>query len=220
MQRYLFIHGYIEDPTIFDQLVPLLPPGDTLRLSVRDELARWRPQAPVDARSLARYLSETYSITAQDVVIGHSMGGWIAVQIKNLTGATTVQIGSYTNPRKVTFPIQHVGVLRWMAKLGLAQSISFVNWAKKKYPFEESRALYSALLDEMQRMDRTYIYQQMRILFAPVPPLTVSPDLRIHNRRDNIVAPPDESYAAVPGDHFCLVFHPYEVAAPIRTLLE
>ncbi|GAA4463841.1 hypothetical protein GCM10023189_42330 [Nibrella saemangeumensis] len=220
MRRYILIHGYVEDPTIFDPLVPHLPPGETLRLSLKDEFAEWKPQEPINALSLARYLSGKYCITDQDVVIGHSMGGWIAIQIKSLNGATVVQIGSYTNQLKVTFPVKNIRLLKWMAKLGMGQSALFVNWVKKTYPFDETRALYTALLEGMRKMDRTYIYQQLLVLFAPVPPLTVTPDLRIHNCRDNIVAAPDEPYVDVPGDHFCLVFHPETVAVPIRSLLE
>ncbi len=90
---------------------------------------------------------------------------------------------------------------------------------KKLYPFPESRELYNQLIDSMMQMTRLYLWQQLQVLFAKVPPLTVQPDLRVHARPDNIVAPPDEPFVEVPGDHFSLVFYPELVAKPIRTLL-
>ena len=60
-------------------------------------------------------------------------------------------------------------------------------------------------------MSREYIWQQQQTLFAPVPPLAVQPDLRVHAKRDNIVFTPDEPYTEVPGDHFSLVFYPFMI---------
>lgn len=220
MKRLILIHGYVEDPTIFNQLVPLLPSQNVLAISVENEFNHWPTRTPVSAFTLAEYLTKTYSITANDVIIGHSMGGWVAINIKAITGATAIQIGSYTNQRKPISPTYNLTIIQLLAKTGLLQSKSAIQYVKKKYPFDESRALDYALLDRLRGMPRAYIGWQMNVLFAPVPPLTVSPDLRIHSRTDNIVRPPDEPYAVVPGDHFCLVFYPNEVAKAIRGLFQ
>ena len=217
--RIFLIHGYVEDPTIFDQLVPLLPPANFVRINLADEFLRWQPTGPVNVRLLAQYLTKHYSITANDVVIGHSMGGWAAINVKQVSGAMAVQLASFTNQTKIRFPTDNLTVLRLLLHSGMTQSRMLNNFFKKKYPFDESRELYNRLLDESLRMSRQYIWQQLQTLFAKVPPLTVQPDLRIHARRDSIVSPPDETSVEVPGDHFSLVFHPELVAAPIRTLL-
>ncbi len=220
MKRLILIHGYVEDPGIFDRLAPLLPTGTVLRINIESEFDRWQPKGPVNAYTLAQFLRKSYTITADDVLIGHSMGGWIAINLKALTGATTIQISSYTNQHKPVSPIRSLAVIRFLANTGLLQSQPVISYIKKKYPFPESRALNFALVDRMAGMRKAYISWQMTILFAPVPPLTVSPDLRIHAKADNIVLPPDEPYTLVPGDHFALVFHPNEVADPIRKLLQ
>lgn len=217
--RIFLIHGYVEDSTIFDNLVPLLPSANYVRINLADEFGRWQPTGPVNVRWLAQYLTDHYSITADDVVIGHSMGGWTAIHIKQVSGAAAVQLASFTNQRKILFPTDNLTVLRLLLRSGVTQSRSLNNFFKKKYPFAESRELYNRLIDESMRMPRRYVWQQIQILFAKVPPLTVQPDLRIHARPDNIVAPPDEAFVEVPGDHFSLFFHPELVAAPIRTLL-
>ncbi len=219
MKRLILIHGYVEDPGIFDLLVPLLPPFPILRINVETEFDRWPANNPVNAYSLAQFLTNTHAITADDVIIGHSMGGWIAINIKAVTGAMAVQISSYTNQRKPVSPIHSLSFIRFLANTGVLQSLPAINYVKKKYPFAESKALNFALLNRMRGMRRAYISWQMEILFAPVPPLIVTPDLRIHAIKDNIVLPPKEPYSAVPGDHFSLVFHPHEVADPICDLL-
>lgn len=220
MPHIFLIHGYVEDPTIFDKLVPLLPPANYVRIDLADEFGRWQPTGPVNVRLLAQYLMDQYKITADDVVIGHSMGGWTAINIKQVSGAAAIQLASFTNQMKIRFPTDNLTVLRLLLNSGMTQSRTLNNFFKKKYPFDESRELYDRLLDESVRMPRQYIWQQLQTLFAKVPPLTAHPDLRIHARRDSIVSPPDEAFVEVPGDHFSLVFHPELVAAPIRTLLK
>ncbi|KAB7732101.1 alpha/beta hydrolase [Rudanella paleaurantiibacter] len=219
MKRLILIHGYLEDPGIFDHLAPLLMPAYFVPVDLKDEFARWQPKGPINARQLAQYLTDYYEITADDVLIGHSMGGWIAVNIKQLTGATTVQLGSWTNQKKINFPVTNLRLLRLMLFGGITQSSWLMAFFKKQYPFAESRALYNQLVDGGRLQERTYVYQQQMTLFGTVPPLTVQPDLRIHARPDSIVFPPDEPFAEVPGDHFSLYFHPEHVAQPILELL-
>jgi pimeloyl-ACP methyl ester carboxylesterase len=153
------------------------------------------------------------------VVIGHSMGGWIAINIKELTGATTIQLGSWTDKKKINFPVTNLRVIRWMLNNGVLQSNWLNNYFIKMYPFAESKELHIKLLSGSKTMPRPYIFQQMMTLFAPVPPLTVQPDLRVHARPDSVVNIPDEPFHEVPGDHFSLYYHPELVAEPILKVL-
>lgn len=219
LMRLILIHGYIEDASIFDNLAPLLLPATLLPIDLKDEFARWNPTGPINARQLAQYLADYYQITADDVVIGHSMGGWVAINIKELTGATTVQLGSWTDKKKINFPVKNLRVIRWMLNNGILQSNWLNSYFVKMYPFDESKDLYSKLLSASKRMSRVYIYQQMMTLFAPVPPLTVQPDLRVHARPDSVVKTPDDPFHEVPGDHFSLYIYPELVAEPIRKVL-
>lgn len=222
--RLILIHGYIEDPSIFDKLIPLLLPATLLPIDLKDEFARWnsskpRLAEPINARKLAQYLTDYYEITADDVVIGHSMGGWIAINIKELTGATTIQLGSWTDQKKINFPVRNLRALKWMLNTGLTQSTWLRDFFKRQYPFPESKELYVKLVDEGRHLSRHYIYQQQMTLFAPVPPLTVQPDLRVHARPDNVVFYPVEDCVEVPGDHFSLYYYPELVAEPILNML-
>lgn len=147
------------------------------------------------------------------------MGGWIAVHVKALTGCGAVQVSSYTDPKKIVTFTRNVGMLRWLVRLGLVQSRAFANYALKKYPFDESRALHQGLIGNMVAQPKRYLYQQLRVLMAKPTGPSAPPDVRIHTRPDNVLLFPDEPCHETPGDHFNLVFHPQEVAAPILAYL-
>lgn len=223
--RLILIHGYLENPSIFDNLAPLLMPAHLLPITLQDEFSRWIPTDPrsvgsVNARTLAQYLVEQYNITAEDVLIGHSMGGWIAINIKELTNARTVQIASWTDQKRINFPVTNLTILKWMLYSGLTQSTLLRDYFKKIYPFPESKELYIKLVDDGRSLPKEYIYWQQQILFAPVPPLTVTPDLRLHARPDNVVLYPVDECVEVPGDHFTLYCQPEKVAGPILKMIQ
>lgn len=210
--RVFLIHGYVEDPTIFDALVPLLPPADYVRLDLADAFVRWQPAGFVTARTLAQYLTDYHTITAADTIIGHSMGGWVAINIREVSGAKAIQLASWTDQKRINFPTANLTVLKFLLDTGITQSRMLTDFFQKQYPFNESRELHTHLVNGMRTMPRLYLWQQLQTLFAEVPPLTVLPNARIHARADNIVLPPREPFIEVPGDHFSLVCHAQAVA--------
>lgn len=221
MPRLIYIHGYVEDETIFDNLAPLLPGELVLKLNLQREFVQWNPDdRTVNVSTLAQYLVRMHQIGPADVVIGHSMGGWIAANLKAQTGCWAVLISSYTDIKKVITPTRHIGLVRLLVNWGVVQSKGFASYALKKYPFDESRVLHKSLIANLTSQSRRYIYQQLRVLLAPYPTPPATPDLRIHTRLDNVLRYPDEPYHETSGDHFNLVFHPETVAAPIRAWLE
>ncbi len=218
--RLIYIHGYVEDPSIFDNLAPLLPADNVLKLNLQDEFANWNPDdQTVSVSSLAKYLAGAYQIDSRDVVIGHSMGGWIAANLKAQTDCGAVLISSYTDPAKIITFTRNTGLLRYLTTWGLVQSRVLTNYALKKYPFDQSRQLHKSLVGNLIAQPKRFIYQQLRILMAKpdVPP--APSDVRIHTRPDNVLRFPDEPFHETPGDHFNLVYHPEEVAAPILAYL-
>jgi hypothetical protein len=50
--------------------------------------------------------------------------------------------------------------------------------------------------------------------------ITVTPDLRIHARKDLVIRPPRQPFHEVVGDHFTLCTHPELVYQPIVALLQ
>ncbi|OIN57837.1 alpha/beta hydrolase [Arsenicibacter rosenii] len=220
MVRIVFIPGYTEDPAIFDTLAPLLPAHQALRISNQEELSTGFTTKAPDVVRYAAYLAQKYAIRERDIVIGHSMGGWIGMHLKQQTGCKAILVGSFTDPKKVRMPYQQPFLLKILTYLGIIQGRRLNKTFKKLYPHDESRALYTYLLDRLPTFSRRYVWQQLKLIFSPVPALTVSPDIRIHARRDTVVKYPDEAYVQVAGDHFSVVFHAAEVAAPIQAFMQ
>jgi pimeloyl-ACP methyl ester carboxylesterase len=219
MKRLLLLPGYLEDGTIFDTLRPLLPPAPVEVIELVPALTRWQPRGPVSAATLAQYLAKRHAIGPADMVVGHSMGGWIAAHIKAETGAAAVLLSSFTDQRKVVAASRNPLLLRLYAYLGLGRSRWLRARATRQYQFEESRALYTQVADGLVHISRRHVHRQLQVLFVPVPPLTVEPELRVHARADNVVLPPDEPFLEIAGDHFAHFYHPAPVAAAISRIM-
>lgn len=100
--RLIFIPGLGEDSSIFDKIHPHME-GEKVFLNNRILLGD-KPRPSLNALQYARELVDRFEITRQDVIIGHSMGGWIAFHIKHLVQCPIIQIGTWTDGRKVVRP--------------------------------------------------------------------------------------------------------------------
>src|ERR1700733_9373523 len=86
--RIIFIHGFGENESIFSKVAPFIP-GEHTFLNIWELLGN-KPLPGINVLVFAKSLVEKYNITQQDVIIGHSMGGWIAWYIKHFTGSPIV----------------------------------------------------------------------------------------------------------------------------------
>lgn len=218
--RIIFIHGFGEDETIFDKIAPFIT-GEHLFLNVW-ELVGDTPRKDLNVLNFAHSLVEKYTIIESDVIIGHSMGGWIAYHIKHITNSPIVQIGSWTDTDRPYSPIKNAKIVYWFVQNGLL----FNNVAKKylvktAYEGKPSRQVYEEIFDRMINGNKGNIINQLRLILTPVPEkLTVKPDLRIHAKADLVVRVPRESFVEVPGDHFTLQTDPETVYEPIVVFLQ
>ena len=217
--KLIFIHGFVEDHTIFNEIRKTITFGEQIALDLEKDFAAWH-DAPddMDVQKLALHLIQKYKITAQDCVIGHSMGGWIASYIKQNVGCKAILLASLTNQAKLITPLASLTLIKFFIRWGIMQSSTMVNYLKSKYHYSESKTLYYSLIDGLAVMDKKCLLQQSQVLFAKVPPLTITPDLRVHARKDNIVGFPTEPFVEVSGDHFSLIYHPKEVYEAILSV--
>ena len=219
--RLIFIPGFGEDPSIFDQIHPHIP-GEKVFVHNWDLIGYKKPRPELTVYEYAKEVVEKYGITAQDVVIGHSMGGWIAWHIKQLVHCPIVQIASWTNPDRVVRPISNLKFVYWSIKRGLYFNplIKYL-LIRRSYRDKPSKGIFSAIFDRLRRGDKDNVVNQLRIVFSPAHDASAEkPDLRIHARRDTIIRFPKEPCHEVPGDHFTLHTHPEEVYQPIVAFLQ
>ena len=219
--RLIFIPGYGEEAFIFEKIHPRLE-GEKLFID-NWSLVGEHPRYSFNALEYARELVERYAITAADVVIGHSMGGWIALHIKQLTGCRIIQIASWTDPKKLFRPVKSQSLVFGLVKTGIYHNpliLQLLRW--KYYRHKPSAPVFTQVFKRLSRGNKQTVANQLRILFNPVreEQISVSPDLRIHARADHLVHFPDEPCIEVPGDHFTLYTHPDQVYQPIAHFLQ
>lgn len=218
--RIIFIHGFGESEAIFDKIAPFIT-GSHLLLNVW-ELVGDIPRKNLNVLDFAESLVEQHNITQDDVIIGHSMGGWIAYHIKHFTGSPIIQIASWTDFDRPILLINNAKIIYWFARTGLLFN-GFVKRGivKKAYAGKPSQQVFEETYDRMIRGNKENVINQLRLILTPVSQkVTVKPDLRIHAKADVVVRVPRESFVEVPGDHFTLQTDPETVYEPILAFLQ
>jgi hypothetical protein len=115
--KLIFIPGYGEDETIFDKIhLPLQ--GEKVFLNLW-KLLPDKPWRELNVAVFARHLTAQYNISASDVLIGHSTGGWVALHIKHLVNCPVIQIASWTDRSKVVSPLSNRHLIYFAIKTGL-----------------------------------------------------------------------------------------------------
>ena len=218
--RILFIHGFGETESIFSKIAPYIP-GEHTFLNVW-ELLGDTPLPGINVLVFAQSMVEKYKITQDDVIIGHSMGGWIAWHIKHFTGSPIVQVASWTDPDRPFKPLKNVKIIYWLIRNGLFfNSFTKRIFSAMGYKGKPSKQVYEEIIDRMIAGNKENIINQLRLILTPVPERpAVQPDLRIHARADLVVRPPREPFYEVSGDHFTLYTHPEAVYGPINAFLK
>lgn len=218
--RIFFIPGFGEEEFIFDKIQSFIP-GEKLFLD-NWTLLKEVPEKGLTGLVYANYLIECFKIKKEDVVIGHSMGGWIAWNIKHKTGCCIIQIASWTDSSKLLkVPIER-HLMYWLAKRGFGFNSLVRNiLVLLNYKNKPSREIFIAVFERLRRGNKEIVAKQLMIIFNPVKEsITTSPDFRIHSKSDHIVKFPDPAFCEVPGDHFTLYTYPDTVYKPIVEFLK
>jgi hypothetical protein len=217
--RTIFIPGFGEDPTIFEKLHPLVA-GEKIFID-HWQLLLQVPSKNLNVDRYADFLISRFAITNKDVLIGHSMGGWIALIVKQKVHCSIVQVASWTDQKKVfSLPVPKA-LIYLIAKSGLVfnglvrEIIILLYYSNKP-----SKPIFKSIFKALETGDKRIINKQLKVIVNDVSTqITVEPDVRIHAVDDPIIDHPAEPFIKVPGDHFSLYTHPEKVAKPINELL-
>lgn len=216
LERIIFIHGFGENAHIFDKIAPHLPAKEKIFVDNWAALGNEK-KADLNVLVYAQELVNQYHITERDVIIGHSMGGWIAYHIKHLTGCKIVQIASWTNQKKVIMPIKNRKMVYLLTKMGLVFNYFTQKYVvHRHYKGKDSEYILTDTVKRLRKGDKDNVNNQLRVVLALVnQQISVTPDMRFHAKADTIVRCPDEAYIEVPGDHFTLYTQPEAIYLPI-----
>lgn len=218
--RFIFIPGLGEEPSIFDRIESFFP-GEKVFVDNWTLLEKI-PEKGLNVLSYAGFLIDRYKITKEDVIIGHSMGGWVALHIKHIVGCKILQISSWTNMAKlIKVPLPRT-MIYWFAKRGVGFNRIVLNTLVcLHYRNKPSRETFISIFERMRKGNKEVVAKQLMIIFNPVKErVKATPELRIHAKPDHIVEYPDEYFYEVPGDHFSLATYPQEIYTAVKEFLK
>ncbi len=210
-RRILLLPGFGEDRRIFENLCPFFGYRTLIHIDYRAVL-KFFGRSDVDLDQLVEALILYYHIDSHDILIGHSTGGFFAHHIRQKIGAENCLIGAFTDTGKVQSRIRSMILAKILTLLGLFTSGFFRRFMRERYASRPSLPDVENILDTFSRYPRRNIWQLLRIILTPRNDGHLAPSLRIHGREDRIIAPPDEFYYAIPGDHFVLSTNPQKTA--------
>ena len=217
--RIIFIPGLGEDEKVFETVLPLIN-GDKVVLNT------WYlhgdiPRGKINAIDMADEVAGRYNITKSDLLIGHSMGGLIALYIKQKTGCKIIQVASYTSHDRVIVPVNNHKLIKWAVKYHLFFN-PLICWLvlKLQYNSKPSNPWVNYAFNLLKDGNKNNVINQLTVALTPIKiENKVEPDLRIHSKKDLIIRPPKEPYVQLPGDHFSILTHPIEAAAAINNFI-
>ncbi len=226
-KRIILLPGFGEDKRIFRKLEPYLEGYDLLYADYRSVLHRFSPDDIV-VGDFVKELSEYYSIDKEDILIGHSLGGYISHVLRQQLHCDNCLIASFTDTKKIKLPFNYKRLVKWVTHKGLFTSKALKRIIRFKYHKNPAMPELENSLEVFEEYGKEDIYKLIRMI-QPRPvgilewlrskPEPLRPSLILHPVRDSIVAPPSEPYIKLPGNHFSPATHPEIVGEHISKWL-
>ncbi|HRB19232.1 MAG TPA: hypothetical protein PKZ14_04050, partial [Chitinophagales bacterium] len=99
-KRLILLPGFGEDTFCFNEIIPLIKGYQFVHIDYRNALNKFTFPF-ISVNQFSRQLIKQYKITKEDKLIGHSMGGYIAFQMREILDCDICMIASFNNTDKV-----------------------------------------------------------------------------------------------------------------------
>lgn len=210
-QRIILLPGFGEDDKIFRNLNPYIEGYELLHVDYRDVLRKFNVDN-ITLKSFIDQMIKYYDITSTDILIGHSLGGFISHQIRQKVDCSNCLIASFTDPSKIKLPVSFKRLIKWLTMSGMFTSKVFKDAIYKTYENKPSVKEIEHTLTVFEDYGKEDIYKLIKIIEPEKRSWTnlfirrksIKPSMIIHPLSDWIVNRPDEAHITVPGDHFAL----------------
>lgn len=201
MRKKVFLFpGFVEDRRVFARMEEfLMADFELVHVDYLPVLAEME-QEYADISWFCGRLRELYDIKKEDLLVGHSFGGWVCANVQTITGSPVVSIASFTNPKKpvhgfigfnrLGFGLVRFGAFKWRL---------FHRIALWKYRNTPQLPVIQVGLDIMNTWQDRDLLKITRLIAFQRVVSPVAPLLRFHADRDEIVYPPDEPHFCVPN---------------------
>lgn len=218
-KRLFLLPGFGEDTFCFNELIPFIRNYEIIHIDYRPSLNKFIFPV-ITGKQFSKRLIEHYHITEHDKLVGHSMGGYFSFHIREQTGADICMIASFSDPNKVIHILPQVPrVSQFAALSGLIKTPQLKNYLLNKIKHPEYREVQEYVMKNFRTFTNIQLALMMEMNYENKIPSDLPNPLRIHDRVDRVVAPPDEPYTEVKGGHFCLNLYPKETYEAMRDFL-
>ena len=112
-KRIILLPGFGEDRRIFRAIMPYFENYNTLIVDYQDLLPNFTIHN-IRLEKFVKKLIRTYRITKNDVLIGHSMGGYLAHYIRQRVGCEVCLHSSFTNPKKIKVIVHNKSLISYI----------------------------------------------------------------------------------------------------------
>jgi hypothetical protein len=221
-KRILLFPGFGEDTFCFNELIPLLEqhPYKLIHVDYRPILDKFIFPV-ISVLQFSRQLIKHYGIQKEDKLIGHSMGGYFSFQIREIIESEICMIGAFHDTKKVIhiFP-QFPRITMFAALTGLVKTKLLKNYLLNKINDKKYKSIQSLIMDNFDNFTNNELALMIEMNYQNKINSTLPNPLRIHDKNDRIIAPPDEAYIQVEGGHFCLNIQPQETYLAMKNFLK
>lgn len=219
MQRIILLPGFGEDGRIFRNIIPHLSAYHIEIIDYNDFLPRFS-FSKLNIKDFSQAIVNQYNITHRDLLIGHSMGGYISNHIKEITGSPNCIHGSFLDNRKIKYAIHNKLFMKHSTLRGFFTSKVFKEFLRLRYHNHPSHRDIEIVFEVLENYGAKNIYKQIKLIFEKDKKTlrkllkdknTVLPSLWLHPQSDKIIGSPDHPHIVVPGDHFSIAARPEPV---------
>ncbi len=212
--------GFGEDSFCFDEIVPYL---NVFELKIVD----YRPTLDkfifpfISLRTFTKQLVADNNILKEDKIIGHSMGGYFAFSVRELTGAQICMIAAFSDPQKLnhffpTFPRS--------TQLNIISGFLKTNYLKffllNKIKDEKIKKVQEAVMENFKTFSNLQLAKMMEMNYEKKIISSYPNPLRVHDVNDKVIKAPDEPFTSTAGGHFCLNLYPKETIEAMADFLK
>lgn len=219
MTKLFLMPGFGEDTFCFNELIPLIKQHEFIHVDYRPVLDKFIFPF-ITVKQFAHQLIKHYNIEPDDKILGHSMGGYFAFQIRELQGNSICMIGSFNDTKKVLHMVpQFPRVTLFAAFTGLVKNKWLKSYLLKRAKDENYRKIQSYIMDNFDSFTDNQLALMIEMNYGKKIQSSLPNPLRIHDKVDRIIGPPDEPYVQIKGGHFCLNLYADETIAAMQDFL-
>ena len=221
-KRILLLPGFGEDTFCFNELLEFIDDNsyEIIHVDYRKTLNQFT--FPIITRKqFCKRLIEQYDIQKDDKLIGHSMGGYFAFQIREIIGSEICMIASFSDTKKVIHTVpKFPRITQIAAYTGLIKTSFLKKYLLDKIKNEDYKKVQKYIMENFNNFSNKELALMTEMFYEKGIQSNLPNPLRIHDKADKVCKFPDEDFIQIPGGHFNLNLYPAETYEAMKDFLK